>query len=453
MNQPTTIAGYRILDGRYALLECIAISSIGKIYRARDLERAKVQGMDSHVLIHFLPKYLDRLPLETLCQQITQTCKQVADKRVLPLRSYGQDQNNRYVVMDSPATTTISSLEQHSPDQNASLFNELYRLIQPLHKQGLLTAHIDSALVITDSNHSLYLLSSALSPDIQALQSHRAIWAGKRRPLRAVAAGFAVLSLISGISVMAANYIVAPSPIIASSLNKPVITQGMDTPLIQQAPLAPTTHATVVNLANSDRAIQSAATSDLIEQETGPDATTVTSSLQPKVKSESAHAVKPAPQKQNLPKVKKPPQQTKAVTENSQQERKDAKLTKPDSHKQVIVPEPTPTQKPTPETLGINELINLAEQAMNNGKFSSALSYTRLLREQSRLHPQVKRLSRAIVSHYHNQARANLQNRNIKAAEQTLATAVSIIKEFNLVSFNNAQQVLEHKAASLKPAR
>lgn len=91
---------------------------------------------------------------------------------------------------------------------------------------------------------------------------------------------------------------------------------------------------------------------------------------------------------------------------------------------------------------------------MSSNKFTgpnSALYYTRLLRDEARLHPQVKRLSRAIVSHYHNQARAQLQNRNINTVEQYLAMAVTVIKEFNLVSFNDAQQVLEHKAASLKP--
>ena len=53
----TSGMGYKILDERYALLECLAVSGIGEIYRGRDLELAQTEAKPSRILIHLITQY------------------------------------------------------------------------------------------------------------------------------------------------------------------------------------------------------------------------------------------------------------------------------------------------------------------------------------------------------------------------------------------------------------
>lgn len=50
-------ANYRILDARYALMNCLAVSAAGELYQGRDLERVNDSSQESRVLIHILPTH------------------------------------------------------------------------------------------------------------------------------------------------------------------------------------------------------------------------------------------------------------------------------------------------------------------------------------------------------------------------------------------------------------
>lgn len=443
MEQATTIAGYRTLEGRYALLECLAISSIGKIYRGRDLEQAQLQGMDSRILIHLLPASLNKLPLETLFQQISQTHKQAGQDWIMPPRTFGQDEDSRYIVMDSPAGQAVTSFVRQAGDGG----NVLSRQLQPLHKKGCIKRQVDPALVVASAENHFYLLATALSPDIQALQSLSQPPTIRRKTIHMLVAGLS-LGFLSAISVLAASYIFdsGSGSVPAAYMAEP---EELPQPPVQLASLAPQMGMSSLAMVNSDRSIVNASENLLVEDEP--------------VKQDAPEA-KPAITHQPKPVVVTQVKAGAVKATKSQSGQAEAKLESHDKSGQKktsakIVPNRQieaqhANSGQEVETPGFDKLVQLAETAMSAGHYGSgsngALNYTRLVRSQSRLHPQVKRLSQAIVSHYHQQARAALLRRDIDGAQQLLAVSMGIIKEFNLGSFNGAQTILEHKAAALQ---
>lgn len=109
---------------------------------------------------------------------------------------------------------------------------------------------------------------------------------------------------------------------------------------------------------------------------------------------------------------------------------------------------PSETSQTTSVTGDFEQLLAQANQAITENRLEEARRYTTAIREQARLHPQVKRLGDAIVSNYHQQARAALQQGDTDAAKKVLMNAKAVIKDFNLTKSNPGQEVLEHKAAA-----
>ncbi|MBU0655798.1 MAG: hypothetical protein KJ914_11825 [Gammaproteobacteria bacterium] len=448
MKHTTTVAGYRTLEGRYALLECLAISGIGKIYRGRDLEQAQSQGMDSRILIHLLPASLNKLPLETLFQQISQTHKQAGHDWIMPPRTFGQDEDSRYIVMDSPVGQAVTSFVRLAGDGDNLLSRQLCRQLQPLHQKGCIKRQVDPALVVASAENHFYLLATAFSPDIQALQSLSQPLTIRRKTIHMLVAGLS-LGFLSAISALAASYIFdsgsgsAPTAYMAEPEELP------PPPPVQLASLAPQMGMSSLAMVNSDRSIGNASVNLLVEGEP--------------VK-QGAPEAKPAITHQPKPVVVIQAKPDAAKAAKSQSRQAEAKLKSPDkagqkktsakmaANRQIEAQRTSSEQEVEPP--GFDKLVQLAETAMSAGHYGSgsngALYYTRLVRSQSRLHPQVKRLSQAIVSHYHQQARAALLSRDIDRAGQLLEASMGIIKEFNLGSLNGAQAILEHKAAALQ---
>ncbi|MEZ5449328.1 MAG: hypothetical protein R3E89_10180 [Thiolinea sp.] len=99
-----------------------------------------------------------------------------------------------------------------------------------------------------------------------------------------------------------------------------------------------------------------------------------------------------------------------------------------------------------------DELISSAYAAIEAGKLGEeanlgAVYYIRLLKRIDRGNPQIRRLAREVATAYHVKAREAIHNKHQRAAEQLLWMAARIIKEFNLVTMNEPQQILEHRLA------
>ena len=92
-----------ILNNRYALLECLAVSGVGKIYRGRDLQQVKEQGQESRILIHVLPAMTPALPLDAMFQQMAEARQRIAAPWILAPVTYGQDEGTAYFILESPS--------------------------------------------------------------------------------------------------------------------------------------------------------------------------------------------------------------------------------------------------------------------------------------------------------------------------------------------------------------
>lgn len=435
MKSNPIIAGYRTLEGRYALLECLAISTIGKIYQGRDLEQVRTHGMDSRILIHLLPANLNKLPIETVFQQISRTYKQAGYDWIMPPRAFGQDENNSYVIMDCPSGQNLISYVRQAYADHSTLSRQIGCQLQPLSQKGLLTKQVDPALLVTSAENKLYLLATALSPDIQALQSLSQPSSIKCKTINMLVAGLS-LGALSTLSVLAANYVFQPETVAYNY--KPAKQTAQP---LQLASLAPQMELNSQALANSDRQVSAINDSLALENNTE---TPLKPETQP-----TSHSTTAATQTAEAKPVK-PKEKTKSPDSSKQQQT---------PVKAAITRQAPPQQKATkaiqkPEPLDFDKLVELAEAAMRTGHYgdnrTGALYYTRQVRSLSHLHPQVKRLSQAIVSHHHQQTRAALKQHDLERAGQLLSLSKAIIKEFNLVTFNPAQTLLEHKAAAME---
>ncbi|WP_298613189.1 hypothetical protein [uncultured Thiothrix sp.] len=116
-----------------------------------------------------------------------------------------------------------------------------------------------------------------------------------------------------------------------------------------------------------------------------------------------------------------------------------------------------PTQERDPETVTANgltneELVKKAYQALQAGHLDEqanrgAVYFIRLLDRIDHGNPQILRLARETSYQLHQQARTALLQGDSEQASQKLWRAGRIIKEFNLVQLNPAQELLEHKLA------
>lgn len=167
----TSGMGYKILDERYALLECLAVSGIGEIYRGRDLELAQTEAKPSRILIHLLPQNYQISDLEAKLADTQQRIERLNQTWILPILAQGQTEGRQYLILRSP-----ESLGAHSvmslPSQQLPTLSQLMAQFGYLVKTKQLPSIIDSALLISLPNQSLYLLATAFLPPIHSLRAY-----------------------------------------------------------------------------------------------------------------------------------------------------------------------------------------------------------------------------------------------------------------------------------------
>lgn len=97
-----------------------------------------------------------------------------------------------------------------------------------------------------------------------------------------------------------------------------------------------------------------------------------------------------------------------------------------------------------------DELLKRAYAAIQRGRLDEqanqgAIYFIRLLERIDHGNPQITRLAREVVYQSHQRARNLIQQGDHERASQYLWRAGRVIKEFNLVRLNSAQEVLEHR--------
>lgn len=123
----------------------------------------------------------------------------------------------------------------------------------------------------------------------------------------------------------------------------------------------------------------------------------------------------------------------------------------------VVARVQVPIEERDPEALTANgltrdELVKKAYQALQSGHLDEqpnrgAVYFIRLLARIDHGNPQILRLARETSYQLHQQVRTALIQGDSEQASQQLWRAGRIIKEFNLVPLNPAQELLEHKLA------
>ncbi|WMP19292.1 hypothetical protein [Thiothrix lacustris] len=426
-----------VLNNRYALLGCIAVSSAGKIYKGRDLGLVGNQELESRVLIHVLPKAALCWPLDDMFQQIRSTCQQIREAWILEPLAYGQDKDFAYVVLKSPSSEVLQSLLSTNSDKPC--YQGTRQRIDPLVKQDYLKAHIAPALFVCTADEGLYLLATALAPQVQALDkgiSHRQFMPRKSLG-QALMTGmllslFAIFTAVAGNTALDMGLIDKPSLLGAWKTESVPPSQPMELAAL------PSTNAASVLVRQHDQVMRTF--SDDLVPLTKTDAQPLPASLK-----SSTVALVRAPS----PKSEFGTQKKATVTASTP---KPAPTSRNADRRQATKVLKQPEVSTPPNQLGIDELISQAYAMLNTGNLggqNGALYFVRQLRSQSASHPQVTRLGQEITAAYLRQVRGNLQTGRLTAAARVLPMTRQLIQEFNLPNLNPAQQVLEDKIVEL----
>ncbi|MFZ1387313.1 MAG: hypothetical protein WBP46_12075 [Thiolinea sp.] len=473
----TSGMGYKILDERYALLECLAVSGVGEIYRGRDLDLAQTESAPSRILIHLLPSGYQ---LANISSQITQAkaLTQALNKAwILPILTHGQMGDRQYVVLQSPeglGAHSVMSLPSQQLPSSAKLAQQFASLV----KAKQLPEILDSALLIALPNQSLFLLASALIPNIYTLRArHTGLTLYKSAALKRTVALAGIMAIT--LSTFAFEYRAKPEDRSTQAAEKPLSTLVSPQVLFDQA----------AQTALQDKPIQNQSLNlPLALQEPLPAIEPPLFKLktQPELEPPSATvAVNPEPTSETLALVEIPKKtEDSAANSNKQSNNKAEENTKttpkikttllkqaemvvtaspaaayPASegaiyHTANVEMAPVARAKQVPntaaqKTLSLDELIERANRALADQNFSSkngVIFYTRQIKIRNHLHPQIERLGRFSVMYQHELARNRLRADEPQQAHKLLTNSKNLIQEFNLKSLNSAQQVLEHKS-------
>lgn len=402
-----------VLNNRYALLGCVAVSAAGKVYRGRDLEQVKQQGLESRVLIHVLPKTTAAWPLAAMFQQMHDATQRLRAPWILDAVAYGEDDELAYFVLESPASWELHSLLSQ-PEIPQHCLRTTRQQIAPLVKQGYLDAQIDPALLLCADKKTVCLLATAFAPHIQALEkriTHHALTPRKHLG-QALMTGtlltlFAVFTAVAGNAVMELEK--TPVPMVI-----PVAQNAASTATLRLASL-PSTAVTTLPVTHLDQPIMV------------------------------------APAAVEAPRVVKPVIKPAVVAEKKSQP-----ISPPVEKVQPLVQPPVaPVIEAQPvlvEHGSVDTLIQQAYAALEAGNLGGnggALSFTRQLREQAAGNPHVARLGQEITAAHLRQVRVGLQKNEMAAVAATLPITRQLIQEFNLDNLTPAQQVLEDKVVAL----
>lgn len=449
MKQIAAFGDYRVLNGRYALLERLATAAVGNIYRGRDLELIPTHGRDSQVLIHIFPKNGFHATPNQLFTQLEVAYQNAGSDAILPAINYGMDAETPFMVLQSPNESSIVSCA--SPDtQAAGLPFKARRRLHTLQGNGKIGKPLDPALLLLSFNQQLYVLGTALLPEIQALCPDVMPISLKQRRLHFLLGclgltAFATVSAATGSYFIQAN--LPPSHLVtdmADAEAKPKIFEAHKALPPASAPSSsvsnphalvdvPALSMSLLTLTNASPLAMPTETITL-KIPTAPQAL-------PKV-IQTLHTT------HNGTSQEKPPTTPNKGTAQLKPSKPSKVLAAPVVTPLTFEVSPSETPQTTPATGDFEQLLTQANQAITENRLEEARQYTASLREQARLHPQVKRLGDAIVSNYHQQARTALQHGDTDTAKQVLAEARSTIKDFNLTKSNAGQAVLEHKTAA-----
>jgi len=205
----TAILGHAVLDERYVLLECLAVSALGEVYRARDLQLTRTHGAASLVIVHKLPNSMATLAARKVYKHITQTTQQLNKAWILHPSALLQKGESHYIVMQSPPIWGMQSLScQAEPSRR--FHKKLSTQLAPLHQLGYLDTHIDAALLLSQRGYPVYLLATALSTELQAMQNtYTCFRLSNKLPLKVLS--FAVMVTLSAALGTGAAAVLSPS--------------------------------------------------------------------------------------------------------------------------------------------------------------------------------------------------------------------------------------------------
>jgi hypothetical protein len=451
MKQTTTFGGCRVLNGRYALLECLVSSNIGQVYKGRDLQQMQSYGVESRILVHILPESCTTQPLDALFQQMLTAHQHLNVDSIMPPLAYGEADGERFMILQCPQAASVHPITDTSGHVTA-LPAQAKHTLKRLHKAGYVSKQLNPALLYLSITQQVHVLATALLPEIQAIP-YRILGLSLRQRRLNFLLSCLGLSVFATVSAAAGSYLLHAEMDAAQANITTTVTDTQE----EAAPAAPLQVAMInteqapkvyTDWSNSDRVTVAPVLMSALEVQPTPSVLSAnpmripTSSTQkPTVQPAVLRPVPKAEKPQPKPDTKK----DKAVKTEKSQLKSDtnkAQMTSPATTAPVAAALKTPSQDTNLETLAAN-----AEQAIASDQLNKARQYIDAIRAQSHLHPYVKRLSNAIVGRYHSQVRNALQAGNADHAGDLLHTAKITIKEFNLTTANPAQELLEHQLA------
>ncbi len=483
-----------LLNGRYALKNCLFANDLGHLYHARDTQHSSPTSFGSPVLIHFIPSQaISYNDVPTLFKRL-QTIIKTLNHPILPVMDYGWNGTESYFVIAAPDSWSVKVLPELQSSALSSLHKTAMTISGALHKSGHTSRRLppQAFLVIPGG---LKLLGTALIKQLQVIQPEKNLLpppSTYRIDKKTVIASLGLTMLTGVLLAQGHDFYLKWQHIQTATVGPDVLSKEPvlpETQFLSVQTQAPATSTLLDSSWMGDLSLPTPTLYHLAQAAPQPNRDKVTAQPLVQVPTEKKPVVSgnyktphqhgalqtmtaSEPKKTVIQKTTKSSALKKV--KNAKQPRKDTrgkknqpavaekqqtpiplvakafpeKLASPDKNtaNQMI------TTKPRLTANGLNseQLKNKAYAALSSGALdekpdTGSIFYIRLLKRIDAKNPHIQRLARGVVLAYHAQVRQEIKQQQKQESKRLLWVAGRVIKEFNLTQMNQAHTMLKRR--------
>lgn len=165
---------YEILSRRYELRECLAVASVGLLYRARDLQAASATTQHKpNVFVHVLPEdFASSIAMASQLQQQNRKLREAVLPHILTVREFGRDREKVFAVLDYP-DARLHVLDSQQMNNEPGLVPQIVEGLSCLHRYDLMHGGLEAQVFLVSDQSTVYLWGTGVMPVMCRNQSSR----------------------------------------------------------------------------------------------------------------------------------------------------------------------------------------------------------------------------------------------------------------------------------------
>lgn len=167
---------YETLSHRYELRECLAVASVGLLYRARDVQATSDSGHAGNkpdVFVHVLPDdFAGSIAMASQLQQLNRTLREAALPAILTVREFGRDRDKVFAVLDYP-DARLHVLDSQQVNNERGLVAQMAEGLSRLHRYDLTHGGLEAQVFLVSDQGNVYVWGTGVMAVMCRNQSSR----------------------------------------------------------------------------------------------------------------------------------------------------------------------------------------------------------------------------------------------------------------------------------------